>query len=144
MILLEIAVRVFLYYYSLKGKFLVCYKKNHRVKICYSNIPERYLISIFCLIILLSLAIISFIGFFLWFHFRLLGSWWSKLCRIRSVQRKLRNKDPDFLWIVRWILSFRKHAVGTSIDFAFCEEIINSDIPFIMVVYEKIFGSINK
>ena len=29
-------------------------------------------------------------------------------------------------------------------NFAFCEEIINSDIPFIMVVYEKIFGSINK
>ena len=36
------------------------------------------------------------------------------------------------------------HTVGTSINFAFCEEIINSDIPFIMVVYEKIFGSINK
>ena len=36
------------------------------------------------------------------------------------------------------------HAVGTSINFAFCEEIINSDIPFIMVVYEKIFGSIKK
>ena len=36
------------------------------------------------------------------------------------------------------------HAAGTSINFAFCEEIINSDIPFIMVVYEKIFGSINK
>ena len=36
------------------------------------------------------------------------------------------------------------HAAGTSINFAFCEEIINSDIPFIMVVYEKIFGSINE
>ena len=30
---------------------------------------------------------------------------------------------------------------GTSINFAFSE---NSDIPFTMVVYEKIFGSINK
>ena len=36
------------------------------------------------------------------------------------------------------------HAAGISINFAFCKEIINSDIPFIMVVYEKIFGSINK
>ena len=42
------------------------------------------------------------------------------------------------------VLSFRKHAAGTSVNFAFYEEIINSDIPFIMVVYEKIFGSINK
>ena len=37
-----------------------------------------------------------------------------------------------------------EHAAGTSINFAFCEEIINSDIPFIIVVYEKIIGSINK
>ena len=124
MILLEIAVRVFLYYYNLKRKFLVCYKKNHRVKICYSNIPERYLIRIFCLIILLSLAIISFIGFFLWFHFHLLGSWWSKLSRIRSAQRKLRNKDPDFLWIVRWILTFRKrvfHKLSTIQECQYCQ-----------------------
>ena len=40
--------------------------------------------------------------------------------------------------------SILEHAAGTSINFAFCEEIINSDIPFITVVYEKIFGSINK
>ena len=32
------------------------------------------------------------------------------------------------------------HAAGTSINFAFGEEIIDSDIPFITVVYEKIFG----
>ena len=32
---------------------------------------------------------------------------------------------------------FPKHPEGTSINFTFCEEIINSDIPFITVVYEK-------
>ena len=36
------------------------------------------------------------------------------------------------------------HPVGTSINFPFCERSENSDIPFTMVVYEKIFGSINK
>ena len=44
--------------------------------------------------------------------------------------------------MIRMILL--SHATGTSINFALCEEIINSDIPYIMVVYEKIFGNINK
>ena len=39
--------------------------------------------------------------------------------------------------------NFTLHVVGT-INFARYEEIINSDIIFIMVVYEKIFGGINK
>ena len=36
------------------------------------------------------------------------------------------------------------HAAGTSINFALCEEIKIFCLAFTMVVYEKIFGSINK
>ena len=36
------------------------------------------------------------------------------------------------------------HDVGTSINFAFCEEIRKFGLAFTMVVYEKIFGSTNK
>ena len=58
------------------------------------------------------------------------------------------RKDPCRDWTIitdeNQVYYFVSHPVGTSINFAFCEEIINSDIPFIMVVYEKIFGSIKK
>ena len=36
------------------------------------------------------------------------------------------------------------HPAGTSINLAFCEEIRKFCLAFTMVVYEKIFGSINK
>ena len=56
-------------------------------------------------------------------------------------------KQKDDLWVCAGMHDLLPyHAAGTSINVAFCEEIINSDISFIMVimvVYEKIFGSIN-
>ena len=42
------------------------------------------------------------------------------------------------------ILDPHLHPVGTLINFAFCEEIRKFCLAFTMVVYEKIFGSINK
>ena len=36
------------------------------------------------------------------------------------------------------------HAAGTSINFVLCEEIRKIYLAFTMVVYEKIFGSIDK
>ena len=52
----------------------------------------------------------------------------------------LNTCDHDgFVCMVLPLIHDLDHAAGTSINFAFCEEIINSDIPFIMVVYEIIF-----
>ena len=41
-------------------------------------------------------------------------------------------------------LHFLQHPAGTSINFAFCEGIRKFCPAFTMVVYEKIFGSINR
>ena len=59
--------------------------------------------------------------------------------------RRTQNTDTGRKTQTQLITGFQQvHPAGASINFAFCEEIRKFCLGFTMVVYEKIFGSINK